>query len=206
LNSDTYQRSWKPNVTNEGDEKNFSRFIVRRLPAEVLMDALTLATTTADRQQTFAADVAHREIGPNVTAFGLAEPFGNKNLPNYALTAFGKPAREMNCDCERTTVPTLLQTLYTRNDPEMLARIENQRTETPAWITELRGPLRAQSTSPGKLDQWIAEAFLRTVSRPPTMEELQKARSDVSAAKDPIDGLRDLLWAMLNTREFSVNH
>ena len=206
LNSDTYQRSWRPNVTNINDERNFSRFVMRRLPAEVMLDALTLATAATDRQQTFASDVAHREIGPNVTAFGLAEPFGNKNLPDYALTAFGKPAREMNCDCERTTVPTLLQTLYTRNDPEMLARIESQRTETPAWITELRGPLRAQSTAPGKLDQWIAEVFLRTVSRAPTMEELQKARSDVASAKDPIDGLRDLLWALLNTREFSVNH
>lgn len=206
LNSDTYQRSWRPNATNESDEKNFSRFIVRRLPAEVLLDALTLATTTTERQQSFATDVSNREIGPNVTAFGLAEPFANRNLPDYALTAFGKPAREMNCDCERTTAPTLLQTLYTRNDPEMLARIENQRTNVPAWITELRGELRSQSTAPGKLDQWIAEAFLRTVSRPPTAEELQKARGDVAAAKDSIDGLRDLLWALLNTREFSVNH
>ncbi|HSI12806.1 MAG TPA: DUF1549 and DUF1553 domain-containing protein [Chthoniobacter sp.] len=205
LNSDTYQRSWRPNVTNEGDDRNFSRFIVRRLPAEVLLDAMTLATTTNERQQTFVADVAHREIGPNITAFGL-ELFGKNSQPNYTLAAFGKSPREMNCDCERTTVPTLLQTLYTRNDPEMLARIENQRTETPAWITQLRGPLHAQSTAPGKLDQWIAEAFLRTVSRPPTMEELQNARGDIAAAKDPIDGLRDLLWAMLNTREFSVNH
>jgi hypothetical protein len=88
----------------------------------------------------------------------------------------------------------------------MLARIESQRTETPAWITQLRGPLHDQSTAPGKLDQWVAETFLRTVSRPPTMEELQSARRDIAAAKDPIDGLRDLLWALLNTREFSVNH
>lgn len=205
LNSDTYQRSWKPNVTNDGDDRNFSRFIVRRLPAEVLLDAMTLATTTNERQQTFVADVARREIGPNVSAFGL-ELFGKNSQPNYSLAAFGKSPREMNCDCERTTVPTLLQTLYTRNDPEMLARIESQRTETPAWITQLRGPLHDQSTAPGKLDQWVAETFLRTVSRPPTMEELQSARRDIAAAKDPIDGLRDLLWAMLNTREFSVNH
>jgi hypothetical protein len=35
---------------------------------------------------------------------------------------------------------------------------------------------------------------------------LQKAWTDIAAAKDPIDGVRDLLWALLNTREFTVNH
>src|SRR4030095_7024277 len=43
LNSDTYQRSWRPNATNELDEKNFSRFVLRRLPAGVLLGAVTLA-------------------------------------------------------------------------------------------------------------------------------------------------------------------
>lgn len=207
LNSDTYQRSWRPNATNELDERNFSRFVVRRLPAEVLLDAMTLATAAGDRQQSFANDVANREIGPNVAAFGLADPVGGKrSATNYAAMAFGKPAREMSCDCERTTVPTLLQTLYTRNDPEMLARLESQRSEMPAWIAGLRQAKQPQAVTGGRLDQWIAEAFLRTVSRPPTMDELQKARGDIAAVKDPLDGLRDLLWAMLNTREFSVNH
>lgn len=206
LNSDTYQRSWRPNVTNELDEKNFSRFILRRLPAEVLLDAMTLATTASDRQRKFADDIATRQIGPNVTAFGLADPIGNKNTADYALTAFGKPVRETNCDCERTTVPTLLQTLYTRNDPDMLARIESQRDETPAWITELRVANGSRHLDGAKLDSIIAEAFLRTVSRPPTREESQKSRADIATAKDPIDGVRDLLWALLNTREFTVNH
>ena len=134
------------------------------------------------------------------------DPIGNRNVADYALTAFGKPVRETNCDCERTTVPTLLQTLYTRNDPEMLARIESQREAMPAWITELRAANRSQSPGGGKLDPIIAEVFLRTVSRPPTAEEMQNARADIAAAKDPINGVRDLLWAMLNTREFTVNH
>ncbi|MEA3207236.1 MAG: hypothetical protein QOE70_293 [Chthoniobacter sp.] len=206
LSSDAYQRSWRPNPSNELDEKNFSRFILRRLPAEVLLDAMTLATAASERQRKFADDVASRQIGPNVAAFGLAEAFAGRNLPDYALTAFGKPAREVNCDCERTTVPTLLQALYTRNDPETLARIESQRQEMPAWITELRAANRAEQAGTGRMDPVIAEVFLRTVSRPPTSEELQKAGADIAAAKDPINGVRDLLWAMLNTREFTVNH
>lgn len=48
--------------------------------------------------------------------------------------------------------------------------------------------------------------FLRTVSRPPTADELSRAKTDIAAAKNPVDGVRELLWAMLNTREFMVNH
>jgi len=55
-------------------------------------------------------------------------------------------------------------------------------------------------------DALVTEVFLRTVSRPPTDEERRKAREDLAAAGDPIDGARDLLWVMLNTREFMVNH
>jgi hypothetical protein len=206
LNSDTYQRSWRPNATNELDEKNFARFVVRRLPAEVLLDAITLATAASDRQRTFADDIADRQIGPRVTAFGLAEAFAGRNVPDYALTIFGKPARETNCDCERSTAPTLLQALYTRNDPDLIARIESQREEMPAWISELREPNRQLTLASDKLDPVIAEVFLRTVSRPPTTEEKKQARADVAAASDPIDGVRDLLWTMINTREFTVSH
>lgn len=201
VSSDTYQRSWRPTATNQLDDRNFSRFVPRRLPAEVLLDALTLATAATDRQRTFADDVAHREIGPNVTAFGLIPPAVDRNDGDYALATFGKPVREMNCDCERTTTPTLLQTLYLRNDPETLARIESRRDEMPAWIAGLRATPASRDL--GKL---ATEVFLRTVSRPPTPEEVQKARADIAAVKDPIDGMRDLLWAMLNTREFLVNH
>lgn len=205
LNSDTYQRSWRPNGTNELDERNFSRFVLRRLPAEVLLDAMTLAGAASDHQRSFTDDVSERQIGPQVTAFGLAEAFAGRNLPDYALTIFGKPARETNCDCERMSAPTLLQALYTRNDPEMLARIEGRRDEMPAWISELREANRSRQIDAARLDQIIAEVFLRTVSRPPTVEEMLDARADVAKAGDPIDGVRDLLWVMLNTREFTVN-
>jgi hypothetical protein len=206
LNSETYQRSWRPNVTNEMDERNFSRFVMRRLPAEVMLDALTIATAASDRQSSYVKDVANRQIGPNVRAFGLAEQFNNRNVPDYALTTFGKSAREINCDCERAKVPTLLQTLYVRNDPETLARIESQKSETAAWITELRAAKSAQPLGGARLDALVSEVFLRTVNRMPTDRELARARSDIAKTGDPINGLRDLLWVMLNTREFAVNH
>lgn len=262
LSSDTYQRSWKPNETNKLDEKNFSRMVLRRLPAEVALDAITQATAASSDLSRFADDIAKRSIGPN------AAGYDRRGNSGYALSTFGKPARVANCDCERTADPTLLQTLFTRNDPELLSRLETGRGG--AWIDELRRlygssdreltrvegnltktrasrqamreklekklaageitredirKLRAELAAAeskeqqlaAKLDQsakpaefpaeaLIREVFLRTLSRPPTAEEMAKAREDIAAARNPVDGVRDLLWAMLNTREFLVNH
>ena len=213
LTSDTYQRSWKPNATNQQDEKNFSRMVPRRLPAEVVVDAITQATLGTERVAKFVADIENRAIGPNANA-GAARKGGGGN---YSLTIFGKPIRETNCDCERTTDPTILQTLFTRNDPEMLSALDQARGGA-AWIEELRksvagGVARKKGdTSPPAtaktldLEKVIPELFLRTVSRPPTTDELTRAKTDIAAAKNQVDGVRELLWAMLNTREFMVNH
>ena len=273
LNSDTYQRSWKPNPTNKLDEKNFSHAVIRRMPAEVVFDAMNMATTSSARVATFATDISDRAIGPVGNSAERAGGGGGKNADGYALGIFGKPARETNCDCERTTDPTLLQTIYTRNDPTFLARLDVANRN--AWIDELRRQIApSPDTSPDAIRQriqktsdklaamipppqpsaedlegqvtWkeamerlekqtaeiqaklaemkaalveagkprpefsadaaIRETFLRTVSRPPTDAELAKAKADLAAAPTPLDGIRDLLWAMLNTREFVVNH
>jgi len=270
LNSDTYQRSWRPNDTNKLDEKNFSRAVMRRLPAEVVVDAITQATVASDMVANFPTDIANRAIGPN------GDEGGGKTGSGYTLSVFGRPAHEVNCDCERTADPTLLQTIFTRNDPDLLSRIERARNGSPAWIEELRrvtgsksgekdrpvGETRksleavektlasmkppekpdpkaqarnqytnavrnynaersrvekqkmeleaalpgATPRAPLDVDKTIAEVFLRTVSRPPTPEERDEARKDIAAASDPVNAVRDLLWAMLNTPEFMVNH
>jgi hypothetical protein len=218
LNSDAYQRSWKPNDTNQRDEKNFSRMVLRRLPAEVAMDALKQATASSADLPRWAGNIAERAIGPNPT---------DRKSSSYALSTFGKPARVANCDCERTADPTLLQTLFTRNDPELLSALDNNTKNSMGWITELRRthgvekattskdkrrerrPEEEVSASKGKpldLDAAINEAFLRTLSRPPSSKEIRLAKEDIAAAREPVEGVRDLLWALLNTSEFLVNH
>ncbi len=90
-----------------------------------------------------------------------------------------------------------------------LRKVEELRTETEKGIAGLKKALAELEANPPKAfsaDAAIREAFLRTVSRPPTEDELAKAQADVAAAPTPVDGIRELLWAMLNTREFIVNH
>ncbi len=85
LTSDTYQRSWKPNATNLQDEKNFSRMVPRRLPAEVAMDAVTQATLASDRLTKFVGDIENRAIGPNSNA-------GQRKGGGVSASARGKSA------------------------------------------------------------------------------------------------------------------
>ena len=80
LTSATYQRSWKPNATNKNDEKNFSRFVIRRLPAEVVIDGITQATLGTERLSAFRDDIENRAIGPNANAGR-----GGKGTSNYSL-------------------------------------------------------------------------------------------------------------------------
>ncbi|MEK0447226.1 MAG: hypothetical protein RLZZ399_2547 [Verrucomicrobiota bacterium] len=209
LRSDAYQRSWKTNETNKLDEKNFSRALIRRLPAELVHDAIQMATETRENLEAYPINVEGRAIGAaSTTAFSPKKV--TRNADPYALTIFGKPVRQTNCDCERIMDPTLLQTLYTRNDPSMLARIDNKRGT--GWIEESLGLVgsaasaAAAAVAPERVDGLIREMYFRTVSRPPTPEEVGKARADVLAHPSVVQGAREVLWALMNTREFLVNH
>jgi hypothetical protein len=261
--SNAYQRSWRPNETNRLDERNFSRRVLRRLPAEVTWDALVQATASPAQLVSMRDNLQGRAIGPNSGAYQK----GNKGARGkaYALGIFGKPARETTCDCERSTSPTLLQTIFTRNDRELWALIDarggwmhqlttmelgaqkadrdRERREKARRDKERRNkaknkkaknkkaknkkaknndkvakskkkPDAAKKAKPAKkatpklppTDSLITQVFLRTVSRPPSSEELERARADIAAAKSVSSGVRDLLWVMLNTKEFIVGH
>ncbi len=204
LNSDTYQRSWKTNPTNQHDDKNFSHQMIRRLPAEVVADAMSLASASASKAAEFASNMEIRAIGPQ--SLGYNAPGQRRTGSSYMLNIFGKPARETNCDCERTSDPTLLQTIYTRNDPEMLGRLEQASRETGSWVDEVRRAAQSKTGTAAKPEQIVEEAFLRTLSRQPTAKEMDQAKADLAAAQETYIGVRDLLWALLNTKEFMVNH
>ena len=267
-NSDTYQRTWKPNATNELDERNFSRAVPRRIPAEVAYDAIQMATLSDERTQSYLHDLEDRAIAmPGI-------PRGNARYRGeyYALSVFGKSIRENNCDCERSSEASLLQTIYLRNDQDLLDQIDRQRggwltdVTTEAGLTVDRTPApgpqrpnnyaatvakyqkqirdyrkkggsekaiqkvqarlreyqkkygRAPADNQGdpqpeerklareESRKIVEEAYLRTLSRYPTGDELALAQTYVNDTDDPTDGLRGLLWTLLNTKEFIVNH
>jgi hypothetical protein len=282
-NSRTYQLSWQPNDTNRRDERNFSRSIPRRLPAEVAYDAVQQATATDERAADMQQNVAGRAI--SIPGAGRRSRSGSK----YALTIFGKSDRESNCDCDRSNESSLLQTIFLRNDEETLKMIDRPKD---GWIAQLAGANKQNARKDGSaerapnsersakrlqadrqrlaaLEQELAQhqaagaenqaqqvqqriaqmkqriakqqqrlealaaaepaesteaqaeavaavsldvneliehAYLRTLSRPPAEAEAARAREHFAQSESVVDGARDLVWALLNTKEFIVNH
>jgi hypothetical protein len=190
VTSRTYQLSWRPNETNVHDERNFSHAVIRRLPAEVAHDAIVLATASDAARETLDRDPA------GTRSIGAASGYTNtRDGSSYAVTLFGKPPRAINCDCERSSEPTLLQTVYLRNDQEVLRLLDRP----DGWIKQIT---RAKDRN---TDELIRQAYLRTLSRYPDEKELAIASQHVKAAKDVPSGVRDVLWALVNMKEFVVN-
>lgn len=188
--SQTYQRSWRPNETNRHDERNFSRSVLRRLPAEVAYDAVVIATAADDLRKQMQEDAA------GTRAIGYASCLsGRRDDTNYAVNLFGKPPRAVNCDCERSSEPTLLQSTYLRNDPEVLKLLDRPE----GWLKQVA---RNPKATP---DELIRETYLRTLSRLPDEREMSVAQKHFSDAGGAGGGLRDLLWVLINTKEFIIN-
>lgn len=273
LNSRTYQLSWRPNETNRHDDRNFSHAIPRRLPAEVAYDALQQATAASDTHESMRSNLSNRAIA--IPGAGRRNARGRGAA--YALQIFGRSVRESNCDCDRSTEASLLQTVYLQNDNDIHSMIERR---NGGWLNEVakelgvsyrpagasnnnrnrRRPPRnykqllaryearlkqarkqgnkkqieqvkkqlsqfrrrfnlpssrgrttnsAQSgTKVASLDakSIVQEAYLRTLSRMPTDKELKTASEYLMSSSSTMNGVRDLLWALLNTKEFIINH
>ena len=191
LRSRTYQLSWKATHSGLHDHAHNSHAEIRRLPAEVVVDAIMQATAGTKRIRSIAKDVDARKINQQPRSY-------QTRSIDYSLLVFGKPLRSVNCDCERVDSPALPQALYIRNDEEILQMLDRP----DGWIAEVQ---RLESP-PKDPTQWIDEAWLRTLSRHPTTAETVRCRQYFEQQDTFAEGLRDLLWALVNTQEFITNH
>ena len=185
LVSRTYQLSSTPNDTNRRDRGNFARSYPRPLMAEAVLDVLNDALGT---KEDFGADAPAGERAVEVAT--------NRVRAGHAarvFSVFGRPARTSTCDCERPSGPALPQTLFLMSDPVVLKKITGGRLSK----------LLAAKTSDARI---VDELFLATLSRLPDAGEKTTALERVSAASDREAGLVDVLWALVNTREFILNH
>jgi hypothetical protein len=201
-NSRTYQLSWRTNDTNINDERNFSHSVIRRLPAEVAYDAMVTATSTDEAWQKLVSDIQEvhdRGIGVASTTNGIGKK-GNEQ--SFAFRLFGKPARVTNCDCERSAEPNLLQTVYMQNDYHVFQQLNSRN----GWIAQLASTDLTPEGRWKQPEKVVDAAYLRTLSRAPQAGERQTALEYLAASDDPQAGLSDLMWALLNTKEFILNH
>jgi len=181
-NSNTYQQSTRPRTPGIRDERNFAYATIRRMPAEQLLDAISMVTET--------------HVKFNALPLGArAVQTANGNTGNYFLDVFGRPDRASACTCDREEDPTLAQTLHLING----ATIEQA-------ITAENGLLARLEAEEKPVDAVIEDLYLAAFARYPTDDEVSALAAHVEESEDTKAALEDILWSLLNAKEFVFMH
>jgi hypothetical protein len=182
LRSDAYQRTAQPTPANAVDTHYYSHFFFKRLPAEPLLDAVDTATGVDEKFTGYPKGLRATEL-PDTT------------VESYFLDLFGRPARNIVCQCERLDAPNLGQVLHFMNGKGINARLSAKDGRVAKLI--------AAKTPDNKL---IEEIYLAALSRYPSEDEQWEATMALVQTKDRQKEAEDVLWALLNSKEFLFNH
>lgn len=194
--SRAYQLSSLPNLYNLVDRQNYSRYYPRRLEAEVLLDAID--DLTGNRTL-----FANLPLGTRAVAL----PDNSYNRASQFLQVFGRPENASVCECEREQSSSLAQSLHLINSSEIKAKL--------AMSTGKASQLAKAETPP---ETRIEELYLTALSRKPSADEIKIALEYVNtipvdetgkpldASKAAHQNYQDLIWALINTKEFLFNH
>ena len=180
-NSRTYQRSSRANPTNESDLRNFARSKLRRLRAEILLDAISQVTEVKNKFQ-------------GLPLGARAVQIADGRVTNYFLTTFGRATRETVCSCEVKMEPNLSQALHLLNGD-----VINRRITQGQVVKKLLGDGKTHA-------QIIEELYARCLSRPPTEKESANLLAAVNGEENKQTALEDVFWSLLNSKEFIFNH
>jgi hypothetical protein len=188
LNSRTYQLSAKANETNKLDKNNYSRSYIRPMMAEAVVDVLNSALGTVEK---FGAEV---KPGVKAVEVGASQLQQNPTLA-YAFRIFGRPPRTSACDCERAMEPALPQRLFLMTDNTLLGKFNDP-----------QGRLQTLIKSKLSDEEALYELFLATLTRLPNDRERKAFATYRQTVPNRQAALTDTLWALINTREFILNH
>src|SRR5581483_4200479 len=191
LNLAAYQRSWQTNATNAKDERNYSHRLLRRMSAEQMVDAVAQVTGTPVELKPVYSGDPNRPFDRSIE-YPLSRPGGPDS---YLLKIFDKPQRTQSCDCERAETPNLSQALYFYNDQALINKI----TAKEGRLEKLLAAI----ADDGKL---LEELYLLSLNRMPTQDERDRAKRYLATAASRSEGFEDILWSLLNRREFMVCH
>lgn len=183
FSSRAYQLSHQSTPGNKADGANvhFTRYTARRLTAEQLADAVDAATGTREK---------YTGLPLGTRAIQLPD----SEVKSYLMDLFGRPPRQVLCECERTTKPNIAQAMHLMNGAFLNGKIADK-----------TGRIEKLLTDKVPVPQAIEELYLTAWGRHPTPDEAKKAAGWVNSAPTVRDGLQDLLWVLVNSREFLFN-
>jgi hypothetical protein len=179
VQSKTYQLSSEPNEYNLIDRQCFSRYYPKRMNAEVVYDAINHVT-------------ANRPNFQNLPIGTRAVQLPDAAITNYFLEVFGKPQGASPCECERSTDANLAQILHMMMSREVESKLSAR-------------PIQLLANRDFKDEDRVRELYLWTFSRYPDQEELDFSLGFLrkKPAAEQRQAYEDLLWALLNAKEFS---
>jgi len=177
--SNVYQLSSQATSQNRADQTFYSHYMARRLPAEVLLDAVSAATGVPQK----FADLPSGMRAIQLPDGQVASPF---------LDTFGRPPRSTACECERLSEPTLAQSLQLLSGDDVAKKVASPQGRA-AYISE-------HAKNNGEI---VDGLYLSAVCRFPTPSERTIALDAFSKAASRRAAAEDLLWALINTQEFS---
>jgi hypothetical protein len=198
LNSRVYQLGSQTNETNKFDKNNYAHSYIRPMMAEVVVDVINSALGATE---TFVAPVNQKAkvktpaMRPNIRAIEFGASQVQSQTVAYAFRIFGRPPRSSACDCERAMDPALPQKLYLMTDPSLIGKLNNP-----------KGRLQTLLKSDMSDEQILEELFLATLSRLPGTDDRQAFADHRRRVSDRRSAFSDTLWALINTREFILNH
>jgi hypothetical protein len=181
LNSETYQRDSATNPGNATDTRFYSHYYARRLPAEVLLDAISCATGVPEKFDGYPLGVRAVQIPDPVSA----SPF---------LKMFGSSERVTACACERNGDVTLPQILKVINAEGLNTKLNDANGALVKLLAEEKDDAKV-----------VEELFLRFLGRKPGADEAKRV-SEAKGAGSRDEFFRDLAWALANSKEFVFNH
>ena len=187
LNSATYQRSHISPTEDAQGEANFACYGLRRLEAEVLIDALCQISGTTEQYSSIIPE-PYTFLPEDRRSLALADA----SITSPFLEKFGRSSRDSGLVSDRNNRPTAAQRLHMLNSSHVRRMIEGGPKLAPLihWSRE-------------KSDEGITELYLTILSRFPTAHELETVKNYRQSGGRV---LRDVAWALINSLEFSFRH
>lgn len=184
MTSRLYQLSSIPTPTNAADFRFYSHYRVKRIPAEPLLDAIDAVTGVQTKFTNLPLGTRAIEL-----------PDGGAEYSNYFLKTFGKPKRASVCECERSSEANLAQTLHVLNGDTVMAKIADK-----------KGRIARLLAAKTPHEEIVRQLYLAALCRYPTSDELAASREFLKQAASPREFYEDLMWTLLNSKEFLFIH
>jgi hypothetical protein len=188
MNSRAYQLASEPDETNQSDEINLSHALVRRLGAEQLLDCQSQATGVPLKFAGYPSGLRAAQL-PGVRPESKGQRRANQ-LDQF-LEVFGKPPRLLSTDTERSCECNMSQAFQMISGPTVNELLEEKQNRVSRLLASGKSGLEI-----------IEELFWTVLARAPKKAELERLLPGLEAAQDRRAELEDILWGLLNSKDF----